>query len=194
MATKVVALIKESFLLLEKKTYLSFILLKFTYLSFVLVNNLTWFLELGYNCNIFMTIPTVSLSKFSIVEAKNKKKRKETTIWKRYYIDVFLLVLSLYMLYNFNEQKDVIAMKVLAGASLDPILFLSSSLFMLGVGLIGLRIMHLGIRAIYFLGRKRWNPVFYTSFLHIILTEKKQTFISFFLIFTLAFVFFIANI
>ena len=65
---------------------------------------------------------------------------------------------------------------------------------MLGVGLIGLRIMHLGIRAIYFLGRKRWNPVFYTSFLQIIRTEKKQTFISIFLIFTIAMGIFNANI
>ena len=43
-------------------------------------------------------------------------------------LDVILLGVSLYGLYTFNGQKDILAARVQEGASLDPLLFLSSSM------------------------------------------------------------------
>ena len=40
--------------------------------------------------------------------------------------DIVLLGVSLYGLYSFNNQKDLLAQRVLDGASLDPLLFLCS--------------------------------------------------------------------
>jgi putative ABC transport system permease protein len=49
-----------------------------------------------------------------------------------------LLAVSLYGLYAFNGQKALLAQRVLDGQGLDPLLFLSSSLFIIGAGLVAL--------------------------------------------------------
>ena len=75
---------------------------------------------------------------------------------------------------------------MLSGESLDPIIFLSSSLFILGAGLFSLRLHSLLILVLFKLGKSKWKPASYTSFLQLIRTGGKQAFIMVFLVLTVA--------
>lgn len=144
---------------------------------------------------LFMTIPVIPLSKFTITESKTRKiKVKDKAFWEKYYLDIPILVLSGYLLFNYNRQISSISDQLVNGGSIDPIIFLNSSVFILGCGLFALRLIHLIVRLIYALGRKKWKPAEYVSFLQIIRNAKKQGFISVFLVMTIAMGVFNANL
>lgn len=145
--------------------------------------------------SIIMTVlPAFKHSKLSIVDAKRKKTRRPRPFWQKFYLDVIMLGVSLYGYYTFNKQRDELFLRVLAGDSLDPLLFLSSSLFILGLGLFCLRLQPLIVRLIYTAGKKFWKPANFTSLLQIIRTGSKQYFIMAFMIFTVSLGIFFATV
>ncbi|NLG25081.1 MAG: ABC transporter permease [Clostridiales bacterium] len=134
-----------------------------------------------------MVLPVFRYSSVTIVAHKQKKGRRgETPFWQKTYLDVVLLGVSLYGLYTFNGQKDVLAQRVAEGASLDPLMFFSSSLFILGAGLVALRLMPLIVWAVYGLGKRWWSPSLYASFLRVLRARSNQGFIMVFLVLTIA--------
>jgi len=134
-----------------------------------------------------MVLPVFRYSKVSIVNQKQKKNRKsDTPMWQKLFLDFIILGLSLYGLYNFNNQKAYLAERVLSGESLDPTLFLSSSLFMIGAGLVALRIIPIITWCIYQLFKKWWSPALYASFLRVLRTRASQGFIMVFIMLTIA--------
>lgn len=136
---------------------------------------------------ISMLVPAVQFSKLTIVETKQKRMRKSTKVWwQRYFIDFVLLGVSIYGLYSFSGQKKELAQKVAAGGALDPLLYFSSSLFIVGTGLVALRVLPLIYSLIFKVGKKKWKPEVYTSFLQVIRTKSKQHFIMVFLMLTIA--------
>ncbi len=145
--------------------------------------------------SILMTVlPAFKHSKLSIVDAKRKRTRRPAPVWQKLFLDVIMLGVSLYGYYTFNKQRDDLYLRVLMGDSLDPLLFLSSSLFILGLGLFCLRIQPLIVKLIFFLGKKFWRPANYTSLLQIIRTGSKQHFIMAFMIFTVSLGIFFATV
>ena len=143
----------------------------------------------------FMTIPVISISKFTIIERKSKKHYgKSKAIWERFFLDIPLLGLSIYLLFNYSKQREAIAMNVITGSGIDPIMFLDSSLFILGCGLLALRLIKLFIRLIYKLGRNKWKPAEYVAFLQILRSNRKQGFIAVFLVMTIAMGIFNSNL
>lgn len=136
---------------------------------------------------LFITLPVLKYAKNSIVEQKSKLGKVNTKpIWEKAFLDVILVAVSIYLLYNYNKQKSDIALSILAGNKPDPLIFLNSSLFIFAVGLLILRLIKYLIKFIYFIGKKRWSPAVYASFLQITRTVKKQGFISVFLVMTIA--------
>lgn len=136
---------------------------------------------------LFITLPVLKYAKNSIVEQKSKLgKVNAKPIWEKAFLDVILVAVSIYLLYNYNKQKSDIALSILAGNKPDPLIFLNSSLFIFAVGLLILRLIKYLIKFIYFIGKKRWSPAVYASFLQITRTVKKQGFISVFLVMTIA--------
>jgi len=133
-----------------------------------------------------MLLPVLKHSKVSIVNRKQKKRRSEKPLFQRFYIDIVLLAVSLYGLYAFNGQKEELARKVMEGAGLDPLMFLSSSLFIISAALICLRLIPAIVYIIYRLGKRKWKPEFYASFLWILRTRRNQIYIITFLIVTIA--------
>lgn len=134
----------------------------------------------------FMVLPVIRDSNVTIVHAKRNKNRKKKNILQRVYMDVILLLVSLYGLYNFTQRKDILMTQMLEGDSLDPFLFICSSLFIISASLVALRIQPLIIRLVYLIGRKRWKPSFFASFLQILRTKGKQSFMMVFLMLTVA--------
>ena len=144
---------------------------------------------------LFMTIPVIPLSRFTIIERRSAKNSgKSKAFWERFFLDLPLLALSGYLLYNYMKQRESISLTVISGGQIDPIIFLDSSLFILGCGLFALRIIHLIINLIYKLGRNKWKPAEYVAFLQIIRNTKKQGFISVFLVMTIAMGIFNSNL
>ncbi len=136
---------------------------------------------------LFVTLPVFKYSKQSIVEQKSKMgKAVAKTFWEKSFLDIILVAVSIYLLYNYNKQKDSMALSILAGDQPDPLIFLNTSLFIFAVGLLVLRLIKYLIKFIYFLGKKRWSSAVYASFLQITRTVKKQGFISVFLVMTIA--------
>ncbi len=134
-----------------------------------------------------MILPVFKFADLTIVEQKQKRDLKKKSVWwQRYYIDVVCLLVSLYGLYAFHGQKNELAKKVAEGASLDPLLFLSSSLFIVGAGLVALRIIPLIVKLIFSMRKKKWSPSIYASFLQVLRTKNKQQFIMVFLMLTIA--------
>ena len=133
-----------------------------------------------------MVLPVIRYSKVTIVSHKQKKNRSERPAWEKYFLDVIALGVAVYGLYSFNNQKAYLAQRVLDGASLDPLLFLSSSLFMIGAGLVALRVLPLVIFLIYRLFRRWWSPALYVSYLRVLRTRSQHSFIMVFLIMTIA--------
>ena len=134
-----------------------------------------------------MVLPVRRYAQVSIVNQKQRKhRRSEAPLWQKLFLDVLALGVSIYGLYTFNNQREYLAQRVLEGASLDPLLFLSSSLFMLGAGLFAVRVLPLIVWLVFRLFKRFWSPALYASFLRVIRTRNQQGFIMVFLIMTIA--------
>lgn len=133
----------------------------------------------------FMVLPVFKESDVSIVNVKHRNRKKKN-ILQRVYLDVILLLVSLYGLYTFTQREDTLMTQMLEGESLDPFLFICSSLFIISASLVALRIQPLIIRIVYLIGKKRWKPAFFASFLQILRTKGKQSFMMVFLMLTVS--------
>ena len=94
-------------------------------------------------------------------------RQNKKSFWHLLGLDFILLALSLYGLYLFRQRiSDMIQLGLQGGdLEVDPLLFAVPSFFILGLGLLLLRIYPLFIRFVYFIGRKRWNPPLYSTLL-----------------------------
>ena len=134
-----------------------------------------------------MLLPVIQQSKTTIVRHRaDKYRKKDIALWQKYGLDLVLLGISLYGLFNYSSQKDAMLSRILSGKMLDPLPFLCSSLFLLGSGLLVLRLTTYLIHLIFFLFKKRWSPALYSSFAYILKTRKQQTYFTVFLFLTIA--------
>jgi len=135
---------------------------------------------------IMTTTPVISYSGVSIVNLKQRRSRQKKTWWKRIYLDVILLAVSLYGYYSFSRSSDRMMEDVLMGRSLDPLLYVSFSVFILGAGLFCARLQPLLLKAFYGIFKNHVKPSTYASVLSSIRTGAKQEFIILFMILTVA--------
>lgn len=134
-----------------------------------------------------MLLPVVKFSRVSIVSQKRAKRAgRGMPWWQKGCVDVLLLAVSLYGWYTFNAQKDVLAQRVLDGQALDPLMYLSASLFIIGAALLMVRLLPLLVKLVYLIGKRWWSPALFSSFLQVIRTRGSQGFIMVFLMFTVA--------
>jgi putative ABC transport system permease protein len=134
-----------------------------------------------------MVLPAFRFADVSIVNHMQRKHRKSNApLWQKMCLDLLLLGVSLYGLYSYNNQKDLLASNVLNGGTMDPLMFICSSLFILGAALLALRIIPAITYVVFRLFRKWWSPSLYTTFLQLIRNRHGQTFVVVFLIMTMA--------
>ena len=134
-----------------------------------------------------MFIPVIGFSRVNIVAHKQKKRGQvlEKSLWQRFYLDILCLAISFYGLFTFHNQREIMSLVIRDAPQVDPLLFLSSSLFIIGAGLFILRLFPWFIRLIYIIGQRIWRPGTYAALIHVI-RSKGQEFIMIFLIITLA--------
>lgn len=135
---------------------------------------------------LIMTLPAIKHSRVTIVKLKQQKALKKKSLWEKLFLDVILLGVSLYGYYSFRKNTGDLAKSVLMGESLDPLLYVSSSLFIVGMGLLFLRLQPYVVQLIYLAGKRFWKPASYASFMENLKNGRKQQFIMLFLIMTIS--------
>lgn len=137
-------------------------------------------------CVLIMTLPALKHSRLTIVKLKQQKAAKKHSWWEKCFLDIICLAVALYGYYSFSRHQVALVENVLKGEPLDPLLYISSSLFIVGMGLLFLRLQPLLVKVIYTLGRRFWRPAGYASFMEIIKNGRKQQFIMLFMILTIS--------
>ncbi|NMA96333.1 MAG: ABC transporter permease, partial [Clostridiales bacterium] len=144
-----------------------------------------------------MLIPAYGWSRVGIVERKQEKTKRKTrkSMWKRYFIDFVLLALAAYGTYNFTLRQKTLEITGAEASELtiDPLLFLVSTLFILGTGLLFLRLYPYIVRLIAWIGKDFWPTSIYTSFIQVGRSGGQNEFIMLFLIMALSIGLFSAN-
>lgn len=113
-------------------------------------------------------IPVYHATKASIVDQRRQSARRtERSWWHVLGMDAILIAVSLYGLYVFRRRMDDLLSLGLDSRDLgeDPLLFIVPSLFVLGFGLLLLRLYPWLVRLVYRLGRSRWSPALYSALL-----------------------------
>lgn len=136
---------------------------------------------------LFITVPAWKKSKDAISERSSRGRiSKKKPLWEKCFIDVILLALSAYLLYNYNKQKSTLAISVLENRSIDPVMILDNSLFIFAAALLCVRLTGLIILLVDRLFKKHFSPAMYASFLQLKRTRYNQGFLTVFLIMTVA--------
>ena len=133
-----------------------------------------------------MIFPVIKFSRVGIVDHKTRRRYAAKPLWQRFFLDFLCLAVAVYVLYSFNAQQDIMQMVAPDERAIDPVLFISSSLFIAGFGLLGLRIFPYVVRLIYFIGRRFWSVSAFASLIKIVRTSGEEQFVMIFLIFTMA--------
>jgi putative ABC transport system permease protein len=105
------------------------------------------------------------------------------------------LALAISGIYNYNSLQKTVNLTGTKSTELgiSPLLFLTSTFFILGIGLLFLRVFPYIIRFIFWLGRNVWSPVFYVSFIQVGRSARQEQFLMLFIMFTLSIGIFNAN-
>ena len=145
---------------------------------------------------VTMIIPVLLSSRMSIVNYKQSRARNtKRPLWRKSFIDVLILAASGYGLYRFNQQQKILADTGIEASKLqiDPLLFLTTTMFVLGAGLLFLRIYPYIIRFVYWVGRKFWSPVLYISLIQVGRSRGQEQFLMLFIILAISTGIFNAN-
>ncbi|MCD7773850.1 MAG: FtsX-like permease family protein [Ruminococcus sp.] len=142
-------------------------------------------------------VPIVPATKTTIVEHKaSKAKTAKRPFWDKAFLDVILIVGSVGWLYYYNRTQENLAAEGLtdSSATVNPLLFVASTAFILGAALLVVRLYPFLIRLIYRIGKRAWSPAQYISLNNIGRSSTgRERFIMIFLILTVALGLFFAN-
>ncbi|MBO4337229.1 MAG: ABC transporter permease, partial [Lachnospiraceae bacterium] len=127
---------------------------------------------------------------------KKKKDSRRVAIvpfWEKYFLDIVLLGISVYLLFNYKKQLPSLSLSVMNGGGIDPMIFVNATLFLFACGLLMLRLIFYLIRLFYRIGEAHFNAPTFAGLLQIIRTRKTSGVISVFMVVTVAMSLFHAN-
>lgn len=134
-------------------------------------------------------IPVLLATRVSIVGHKQQLARfQKIPFWHKAFLDVLALGVSLYGLYTFRSKlKDLQSLGLGSDdMRIDPLQFVVPALFVLGAGLLLLRLYPYVLRLVYWLGRKWWPPSLYATLIQVGRSNSQYQFLMVFLIMTIA--------
>lgn len=142
-------------------------------------------------------VPIIPASKTTIVEHKQSKaKKKKHALWEKVGLDIILAGGSFAWLYYYNRtQAKLLELGVTdTTATVNPLMFVTSTAFILGLGLFLIRVYPLFIRIISRIGQRFWSPAQYVSLTNIgRSTTGRERFLMLFLVLTVSLGVFFAN-
>lgn len=133
-----------------------------------------------------LVLPLARAAGVSIVGLKSGRARAPRSLpWQRYLLDAALLAVAGYAFFSFRQRRAIQELIPADAAPLDPLLFLASTAFILGAGLLSLRLFPIAVRAAFRLGRDRWPPAVYAGLVQVGRSRGREYFAMTFLILTL---------
>lgn len=138
---------------------------------------------------LLLLIPVLLATRVSIVGHKQQLARQsKTPLWHKLFLDVIAVAIAIYGLYGFRERLDNLRSLGLNSTdlNLDPLQFVVPALFIVGSGLILLRLYPYMLRLIYWLGRRWWKPSMYATLIQVSRSSSQYQFLMVFLILTIA--------
>lgn len=142
-------------------------------------------------------VPIVPATKTTIVEHKQSKaKKKKFPLWEKLCLDFILAGGSIAWLYFYNDQQEKLISEGLTDttATVNPLMFIASTAFILGLGLFFIRIYPALIRLVSRIGKRFWSPSAYVSLNNIgRCANGRERFLMIFLILTVSLGVFFAN-
>jgi putative ABC transport system permease protein len=136
-----------------------------------------------------MLVPAMLASRTTIVLYKQRRALlPRPPAWRRFYLDVLLVAVAGYGYYGYRTRHFLLLTSGLKPSSLpmDPLLFLISTFFVIGVGLLFLRFYPLAVRFLFRVGRRAWPPGLYATLSGVGRSGGREQFLMLFLIMTLA--------
>ncbi|MBD0378664.1 ABC transporter permease [Paenibacillus sedimenti] len=145
---------------------------------------------IAISASLVMTlIPVILATRVTIVGHKQQSARlQKRSFWHKFFLDIVLIGVSLYGLQNYKTRVNDILSLGLKSADLrvDPLLFLIPAMFILGLGLLVLRLYPLFMKLLYMAGKRWWPPTLYTTLIQVSRSIIQYQFIMVFLIITIA--------
>jgi putative ABC transport system permease protein len=138
---------------------------------------------------LMMLIPVMLATRVSIVGHKQQLARMQRMpFWHKAFLDVAALAVSIYGLYTFNNRlKDLKSLGLNTDdLKIDPLQFVMPALFVLGAGLLLLRLYPIVLKLVYWIGRKWWPPSLYATLIQVGRSNSQYQFLMVFLIMTIA--------
>lgn len=140
-------------------------------------------------CFIIMLIPIIMATRVSIVGHKQQLARLlKSPLWHKMFLDVIALALAIYGLYTFRKRlADLQSLGLNADdLNIDPLQFVIPALFIMGAGLLLLRLYPWVLRLVYWIGKKWWPPSVYATLIQVGRSSTQYQFLMIFLIMTIA--------
>lgn len=140
-------------------------------------------------CFVIMMIPIIMATRVSIVGHKQQLARLlKSPLWHKMFLDVIALALAIYGLYTFRKRlADLQSLGLNADdLNIDPLQFVVPALFIMGAGLLLLRLYPWVLRLIYWIGKKWWPPSVYATLIQVGRSSSQYQFLMIFLIMTIA--------
>lgn len=127
-------------------------------------------------------IPALSATRKTIVNLKQRKARKShRTWWEKCFIDVICLVLAIGLLWIYKRTNGFNV-----DGTVDPIVYIISTLFILGAGLLFLRIYPYIVALIFAITKRILRPAPYSAFVQVSRGGNDYRFLMLFLIMTIS--------
>ncbi|MBP1962855.1 ABC transporter permease [Paenibacillus aceris] len=138
---------------------------------------------------VMTLIPVILATRVTIVGHKQQSARmQKQSFWHKFFLDIAIIGISLYGLQNYKTRvKDILSLGLKsADLRVDPLLFLIPAMFILGLGLLVLRLYPLFMKLLYKVGKRWWPPTVYTTLIQVSRSIIQYQFIMVFLIITIA--------
>lgn len=142
-------------------------------------------------------IPIIPASKLTIVQYKQSRtKVVKMSLWEKCGIDIILIAAAFVYLYWYSLNMETMLSEGTfePTGELDPLLFVFSTMLILGLGLLFVRVYPYVLRVIYYIGRPFWSPSQYMAITTVCRSQGgKERFLMLFLVMTFSFGLFSAN-
>lgn len=140
-------------------------------------------------CFVIMLIPIILATRVSIVGHKQQMARlSKTPLWHKMFLDVIAIGLAIYGLYTFKKRlSDLQTLGLNAeDLNIDPLQFVIPALFIMGAGLLLLRLYPWVLKLVYWIGKKWWPPSVYATLIQVGRSSSQYQFLMIFLIMTIS--------
>lgn len=142
-------------------------------------------------------VPILPASKLSIVKYKQSKtKVVKMALWEKFMLDIILLGGSLGFFWWFTGKiGSEVAEGTFAGSGeIDPLFFIFAIMFIMGAGLLFIRVYPYILRLVYIIGKPFWSPAQYIAITTVSRSQGgRERFLMLFLVITFSFGIFSAN-